>query len=92
MDQLATIDRPRIVEAPLTFAVKGSKPVSVPSVPGQLVGHTYEGDHERHTVAIENVRDRVDDFSLDREGFQFALHHTAVDFYDEAQRTTVYER
>ena len=92
MDQLATLGRPRIVEAPLTFAVKGSKPVSVPSVPGQLVGHTYEGDHEKLAVAIENVRDRIDDFSLDREGFQFALHHTAVDFYDEAQRTTVYER
>ena len=92
MEQVAQIAHPVFVGAPLTFVVRGSKPVSVPSEPGQGQAHNYEGEHEQHRVAIENVRDRIDDFSLDREGFQLVLHHTAVDFYDDVARTTTYER
>lgn len=92
MDQVSQIAHPLFVEAPLTFVAPGSKPVSVPSEPGQGKPHNYEGEHEQHRVTIENVRDRVDDFSLDREGFQLVLHHTAVDFYDETARTTTYEQ
>lgn len=80
------------VEAPLNFVVRGSAPVSLPSEPGQIKVHHYEGEHETKQVRIANARGRLGDISLDREGFQIVRHHTDVDFYDDEARTTVYER
>jgi hypothetical protein len=80
------------VEASLTFAVRdGGTPVSVPSRPGEGEGR-YEGDHETRQVEITNAWPMADELSLDREGFQLVHHHTDVDFYDDAERTTTYER
>lgn len=80
------------VDAPLTFAKRGgATPVSVPSKPGEGEGR-YEGDHERHVVEITNAWPLADELSLDREGFQVVHHHTALDIFDEADRTGAYER
>lgn len=79
------------VEAPLTFAVRdGAVPVSLPSRPGEGTG-LYEGDHETREVEITNAWPLADELSVDREGFQLVHHHTDVDFYDDAERTTTYE-
>ncbi len=80
------------VTAPLRFVVRGSTPVSVPNEPGVLKLHQYEGQHEDRPVRIENVRPRLGEISLDREGFAVVRHATDVDFYDEAQRSGAYER
>jgi hypothetical protein len=79
------------VTAPLKFVVRGSTPVSVPNEPGVLKLHQYEGEHAEHAVRIENARPRLGEISLDREGFAIVNHHTDVDFYDEEQRTKVYD-
>lgn len=80
------------VEADLTFAVRdGALPVSLPSRPGEGEGG-YEGDHETRRVEITNAWPLADELSVDREGFQLMHHHTGVDFYDDAERTTTYER
>lgn len=80
------------VEADLTFAVRdGAVPVSLPSKPGEGEGR-YEGDHETRRVEITNAWPLADELSLDREGFQLVHHHTDVDFYDDGERTTTYER
>lgn len=40
---------------------------------------------ESHTVAISDMRDIADTLSIDREGFEFRRHETAVeDLYDDA--------
>lgn len=79
------------VEAPLTFAVRdGAVPVSLPSRPGEGEGR-YEGDHETRNVEITNAWPLADELSVDREGFQLVHHHTDVDFYNDAERTTTYE-
>jgi hypothetical protein len=52
----------------------------------------FQGDHETRTVSITNAWPLADEFSLDREGFQLVHHKTGVDFYDEAERSTTYER
>ena len=81
----------RRVEALLTFAVRGgAAPISLPSRPGEGTVH-YEGDHEQVTVSIADVRSKADELSLDRHGFALVRHHSEVDFYDEDQRTAVYE-
>ncbi len=81
----------RHVEAPLTFAVRGGAvPISLPSRPGEGTVH-YEGDHEQVTVSIADVRSMADELSLDRHGFALVRHRSKVDFYDEAQRTAIYE-
>lgn len=80
------------VTAPLTFASRdGVRPVSLPSRPGEGPGQ-YEGDHETRDVEIVSAWPDADELSLDREGFQVVRHRTAVDFYDDAERTTTYER
>lgn len=83
-------DAPR-VRAPLTFAVRGgAAPISIPSRPGEGSVH-YEGDHERVVVPIADVRSKADELSLDRHGFALVRHRSGVDFYDDDQRTAVYE-
>lgn len=80
------------VEASLTFAIRdGATPVSLPSRPGEGEGR-YEGDHETRRVEITNAWPLADELSIDREGFQLVHHHTDVDFYDDAERTSTYER
>ena len=80
------------VVVPLTFALRdGAPPVSLPSRPGAAEG-SYEGDHETRTVSITNAWPLADGLNIDREGFQLVHHKTDVDFYDDAERTTTYER
>ncbi len=81
----------RRVQARLTFVVRGgAAPISMPSRPGEGAVH-YEGDHEQVTVSIADVRAVADELSLDRHGFALVRHRSEVDFYDEDQRTAVYE-
>ena len=83
---------PHSVEAPLTFAIRhGAVLVSLQSRPGEGVGR-YEGEHETRIVEITNAWPLADELSRDREGFQLVHHHTDVDFYDDGERETTYER
>jgi len=89
---LKTSQIPHSVEAPLTFAIRhGAVLVSLPSRPGEGVGR-YEGEHETRIVEITNAWPLADELSLDREDFQLVHHHTDVDFYDDGERETTYER
>lgn len=89
---LKTSQIPHSVEAPLTFAIRdGAVLVSLPSRPGEGVGR-YEGEHETRIVEITNAWPLADELIRDREGFQLVHHHTDVDFYDDGERETTYER
>ena len=89
---LKTSQTPHSVEAPLTLAIRdGAVPFRLPSRPGEGVGR-YEGEHETRIVEITNAWPLADEHSRDREGFQLVHHHTDVDFYDDGERETTYER
>ncbi len=52
---------------------------------------TIAGTRVPHPMTIRNARLLPNEFSLDREGFAFAEHATAVtDFFDDAQLASVY--
>lgn len=83
---------PELVEAPLKFlADKEGVAVYAASVAGGEIPQ-HEGDFVMRQVAIHNGRARVDDFSLDREGFVLLPQATKVgDFYDDKEIAAVYE-
>ncbi|MCP4330867.1 MAG: methyltransferase [Alphaproteobacteria bacterium] len=68
------------------------KPVFYPSVAG--AGETrFGGEYAAHAVPIHDGRPVADRFSLDAQGFQLAGHPTeVVDFLDQEQIETIYER
>ncbi|MDH3234311.1 MAG: methyltransferase [Alphaproteobacteria bacterium] len=80
-----------VVEAPVNFVVDtGALPVTHIPLPGADVA-TRDGRFEAHVVAIRNGRPKSDTFEIEREGFVFAHHRSAVrDFYDEADVRSVY--
>lgn len=87
---------PAFIEADLNYSVDtGVMPVTETQYLGDyktvtdLSNHTYDP----HTVRIHNGRLHWDRFQLDRNGFEFARHKTAMlDFYDEQALRDVYYR
>jgi len=79
------------VTAELTYAVDtGEKPVNETFGPGNI-RRRNTGVKEQRPVQIHNGRALVSQFALDRHGFVFVDHPTAVaDFFDPDQLKTVY--
>ncbi|MGY8956829.1 MAG: CmcJ/NvfI family oxidoreductase [Alphaproteobacteria bacterium] len=79
------------IDAPIGYLVDtGELPVFYQSdVAGERT--SFEGEREFRTVAVQNARALPNKFSLDREGFAFVQHRSAVeDFYDDAELTATY--
>jgi hypothetical protein len=77
--------------AQLTYAVDtGQKPVNETFGPGNI-HQRYSGAREERTVNIHDGRPFTGEFSLDRTGFVFMQHRTAVvDFFNGDELKTVY--
>jgi hypothetical protein len=69
----------------------GEKPYTYTGGPGSLDVRTG-GGQDPHEVLLHDGRQEAKDFTLDRNGFRFVRHATAVaDFFDEAEiRATYY--
>ena len=79
------------IEAPIGYLVNtGELPVFYQSnVAGERTN--FEGEREFRAMAVRNARLLANDFTLDREGFAFVDHKTAVtDFHDDDQLATIY--
>jgi hypothetical protein len=79
------------IEAPIGYLVDtGEMPVFYQSdVAGERTN--FEGEREFRQMSIRNARMMSNSFSLDREGFAFVEHRSAVqDFYDDAQLEAIY--
>src|SRR5438046_1667589 len=81
----------RWVEAPVTYLADLSvKPVTY-NPPQGTGAPRRDGNYRRFAVKIHDARVLGDAVSLDRHGFAFVRHDTAVtDFYDDAQITATY--
>jgi hypothetical protein len=82
---------PDVIEATLNYIVNdGTKIFTETAMPGAGDVRTG-GKPDPRRVPILNGRDRTGDFTLDRNGFHFVGHETAVgDFFDEAEVRRVY--
>jgi len=80
-----------LVEASVNYVVDtGELPVTHIPRPGADVA-TRDGRFAEHAVAIRNGRPRADAFAIEREGFVFERHRSAMrDFYDDAEVEAVY--
>ena len=81
----------RSVTADIGYAVDtGTKPVNETFEAGQII-RRRTGETEQRPMHIRDGRPLAAEFSLDRNGFAFVDHKTAVaDFFDPAQLETVY--
>jgi hypothetical protein len=81
----------KMVTAQLTYAVDtGQKPVNETFGPGNI-HQRYTGAREERTVKIHDGRPFTGEFSLDRTGFAFVQHRTAVvDFFNADELKAVY--
>lgn len=79
------------ITASLTYAVDtGEKPVNETFGPGNIQRRTT-GAKEQQPVRIRNGRPLIGAFTLDKNGFAFVEHRTAVeDFFDTNQLKSVY--
>src|SRR5215469_14177100 len=79
------------VEATLTYLADAKiKPQTYNPPPGTGVPRRL-GNYGQFRVRIHDARPVAESLSLDREGFAFTRHDTAVtDFYDETQVREVY--
>ncbi len=79
------------VEALLTYTVDtGVKPVNETMGPGNL-NRRRTGKTQQHTVTIRDGRPLRGEFTLEKQGFEFVDHETAVkDFYDSDEIAAVY--
>ena len=80
------------IQAPIGYLVDtGELPVFYQSnVAGERTN--FEGEREFRPVTMRNARLLPNMFELDREGFAFVAHKTAVsDFYDDAELKSVYD-
>jgi hypothetical protein len=92
MDQPTANDTDtRAITAQLTYAVDtGEKPVNETFGPGHI-RRRNTGKKEQRPVAIHDGRPLAGEFSLDRNGFVFVEHQTAVrDFFDADELKAVY--
>ena len=79
------------IEADLVYTVDtGEKPVNETMGAGDM-SRRVTGTYQSHTMVIRDGRPLRDQFSLEKTGFEFVDHDTAVaDFYDADQLTSVY--
>jgi hypothetical protein len=79
------------ITAELSYAVDtGEKPVNETFGPGNIHSRR-SGEREQRPVRIRDGRPRAGEFSLDRTGFAFVAHPTAVrDFFDADELKAVY--
>jgi hypothetical protein len=92
MVQLAELDTaPATIEAELNYLVDtGERPFTFTGGPGSTDIRTG-GTPDPRVVTIHNGRLVGEEFTLDRNGFRFIDHHTAItDFFDEAAVQRVY--
>jgi hypothetical protein len=87
----ATYADNRSVTADIGYAVDtGTKPVNETFEAGQTI-RRRTGETEQRPMRIRDGRPLAAEFSLDRNGFAFVDHNTAVaDFFDPAQLEAVY--
>jgi hypothetical protein len=85
------IEKLPIVEAELSYLIPMvEKPVNYMYEPPTGIPR-HNGKYETRKVPIRNARPIVQNLSLDREGFGFAVHHSNVqNFYDDAEIERVY--
>lgn len=83
---------PAAVTARLTYAIRGSaKPVTYTTALTGSEPH-YVGAYVPRKMAVENGRPEAARFTLDRNGFAFRRHASAVqDFHDDAELAAVYD-
>lgn len=81
----------RAVEAPITYLARNpQRPYAYAYDPPAGVPRRF-GEPDPHVMRIEDARPRAGSLSLDREGFAFGRHPTAVrDFYDREEVERVY--
>ena len=79
------------ITAEIGYAIdNGVKPVNETFEAGQII-RRKTGATERRPMRIRNGRPLAGELSLDRNGFAFVDHDTAVvDFFDPAQLESVY--
>ncbi|GAX45543.1 hypothetical protein NIES4075_65640 [Tolypothrix sp. NIES-4075] len=79
------------VEAVLNYLTPmAEKPVNYTYEPPPGVPR-HNGVYQAHKLPIRNARPIIQDLSLDREGFAYALHHSNVrNFYDDSEIQRVY--
>jgi hypothetical protein len=94
--QVVELDRPVFEDFPHVEAVlnyltpMAEKPVNYTYEPPVGVPR-QNGTYEAHTLPIRDARPIAGNLSLDREGFAYATHKSAVrDFYDEDEVRRVY--
>ena len=82
---------PHSIEAALTYCIDtGVKPVNETMGPEDL-SRKFTGALDDHPISIANGRPMRDRFELERHGFIFVDHHTAMrDFYDVEELKSVY--
>jgi hypothetical protein len=89
--QAASTAQNDIVEAAINYLGESDvKPVTyIPELGADVTRR--DGRIEEHIVPIRNGRPLAADFTIEREGFVFVHHHSAVrDFYDDAEVEAVY--
>jgi hypothetical protein len=92
MDQVLELDTaPDAIEATLNYIVNdGTKIFTETAAPGASDVRTG-GKPDARRVTIHNGRSHARDTTLERNGFRFVRHDTAVgDFFDEAQVRRLY--
>ncbi|MBT3400133.1 MAG: methyltransferase [Rhodospirillaceae bacterium] len=79
------------VQADLVYAVDTGETLVNQTMPAGDMSRVVTGTYEMHPRDIRNGRLTRDQFSLDRNGFVFADHPTAMtDFFDKDQLASVY--
>ena len=93
MDQVLERQSPEAIEAieaTLNYLVDNGEKIVTEAGPGG-VADMRGGTLDPRRVVIRNGRPQGREFQLDREGFRFIRHDTAVaDFYDESEVRRVY--
>jgi len=81
-----------IVYAQINYLVDtGEQPESYGGVSQAVADRQRKGRYQEHEMPIYNGREIADRLSLEREGFVFMRHETAmIDFYDEDEIRRVY--
>jgi hypothetical protein len=79
------------VQADLVYAVDTGETLVNQTMPAGDMSRVVTGTYEMHPRDIRNGRPMRDEFSLDRNGFVFVDHPTAMtDFFDKEQLTSTY--
>ena len=90
LEKRAAPDAVEAIEATLNYLIDTGEKIITAAGPGGAAD-TRGGKLDPRRVVIRNGRRYAQDFMLDREGFRFVRHDTAVaDFYDEEEVRRLY--